>query len=222
MRAVNLLPREPKLGRKRLGVAGQLAVLAPFVVVSLLVAGYLLASAKVNDRKATLQALRDELASLPAPPQQPQVSPELVALRDQRIAALSSALQSRLAWDRILRQISAVLPGDVWLTTLSAQQVAPPPVTSTTTSATTTTTTTTTTSTTPAVPAAPVPPPTAGPLNVAGYTYSPEGVARLLTRLAVVPALQDVQLVSSSQTVVSRRQVFAFTIKADVRAGENG
>ena len=46
--------------------------------------------------------------------------------------------------------------------------------------------------------------------------------ARLLTRLAVVPALQDVQLVSSSQTVVSGRQVFAFTIKADVRAGENG
>ena len=222
MRAVNLLPREPKLGRKRLGVAGQLAVLAPFVVVALLAAGYLLASAKANDRKATLQALRDELASLPAPPPQPQVSPELVALRDQRIAALSSALQSRLAWDRILRQISAVLPGDVWLTTLSAHQVAPPPVTSTTSPSTTTTTTTTTTSTTPAVPAAPVPPPTAGPLNVAGYTYSPEGVARLLTRLAVVPALQDVQLVSSSQTVVSRRQVFAFTIKADVRAGENG
>ena len=54
MRAVNLLPREPKLGSKRLGVAGQLAVLAPFVVVSLLVAGYLLTSAKVNDRKATL------------------------------------------------------------------------------------------------------------------------------------------------------------------------
>jgi hypothetical protein len=47
-------------------------------------------------------------------------------------------------------------------------------------------------------------------------------VARLLTRLAVVPALQDVQLVSSSQTLVSGRQVFAFTIKADVRAGENG
>ena len=222
MRAVNLLPREPKLGSKRLGVAGQLAVLAPFVVVSLLVAGYLLTSAKVNDRKATLQALRDELASLPAPPPQPQVSPELVALRDQRIAALSSALQTRLAWDRILRQISAVLPGDVWLTTLSAQQLAPPPVTSTTTSATSTTSTTTTTSTTPAAPAAPVPPPTAGPLNAAGFTYSPEGVARLLTRLAVVPALQDVQLVSSSQTVVSGRQVFAFTIKADVRAGENG
>jgi hypothetical protein len=59
-------------------------------------------------------------------------------------------------------------------------------------------------------------------LNAAGFTYSPEGVARLLTRLAVVPALQDVQLVSSSQTVVSGRQVFAFTIKADVRAGENG
>ena len=221
MRAVNLLPREPKRTRKaperRRAARGPGALRGR----ALLAAGYLLASAKVNDRKATLQALRDELASLPAPPPQPQVSPELVALRDQRIAALSSALQTRLAWDRILRQISAVLPGDVWLTTLSAQQISPPPVTSTTSSTTTSSTTTTSTTPTPA-PAAPVPPPTAGPLNVAGYTYSPEGVARLLTRLAVVPALQDVQLVSSSQTVVSGRQVFAFTIKADVRAGETG
>jgi Tfp pilus assembly protein PilN len=223
MRAVNLLPREPKGRRKRMSVVGQLALLAPFVVASLLVAGYLLSSAKVNDRKATLQALRDELAAVPAPPPQAQTNPLLAQLRTQRLAALSSALQTRLAWDRILRQISSVLPGDVWLTDLSAEQAPAPAPTPTSTSSTTTTTSTTTTSTTTtAAPAPPPPPPTAGPLNIQGYTYSPEGVARLLSRLAVVPSLQDVQLVASARTVLSGRDVFSFTIKASVRVGETG
>jgi len=223
MRAVNLLPREPKLGRKRLSVVAQLALVAPLVVASLLTAGYLLASAKVNDRKGTLVALQAELALLPAPPPAPMVNTELALQRDQRIAALSSALDGRLAWDRVLREISAVLPGDVWLTSLTAEHSTPPPAPATTTATTTTESTTTTTSTTPApAPAAPLPPPTAGPLNIAGYTYSQEGVARFLTRLGVVPALQDVTLLSSERTTVSGRRVFTFSIKADVRSGETG
>jgi Tfp pilus assembly protein PilN len=217
MRAVNLLPREVKRSRTRLSTVGQLAIVSPLVVIGLITAGFLLASAKVNDRQATLQALQAELASLPAPPPTPEMNSELALQRDQRVAALSSALQSRLAWDRILRQISAVLPGDVWLTALSSQQSSPPPAPTP-----STTTSTTTTTTTTATPAAPVPPPTAGLLNITGYTYSQEGVARLLSRLAVVPALEDVQLVSSTQALVSTRPVVSFSIKAAVRTGETG
>ena len=64
--------------------------------------------------------------------------------------------------------------------------------------------------------------PTAGPLNIAGYTYSQEGVARLLSRLAVVPALQDVKLVSASDGVVGGQTVVAFSIQANVRPQETG
>ena len=205
MRAVNLLPRQTKLRRKRLSVAGQLALLAPFVVGGLITAGYLLTTSKVNDRKASLEVLREELASLPPPPPQPVVNEQLALQRDQRIAALSSALQTRLAWDRVLREISAVLPGDVWLTTLSAQGATPQPAP-----------TTTPPSTTPA------PGPTVAPLTLAGYTYSQEGVARLLTRLAVVPALQDVALVSSARSNIAGRFVYSFSITANVRGGEIG
>jgi len=67
MRAVNLLPRETKQPRKRLTVVGQLALVAPFVVAGLLAAGYLLSSSSVNSNRSTLQALQDELASLPTP-----------------------------------------------------------------------------------------------------------------------------------------------------------
>jgi hypothetical protein len=72
-----------------------------------------------------------------------------------------------------------------------------------------------TTTTTPAPPPAPTP---SAPLSLAGYTYSQEGVARFLSRLAVIPELQDVKLVTSSQTEVAGRKVFEFSMQAGVRA----
>jgi Tfp pilus assembly protein PilN len=223
MRAVNLLPREPKRSRNRLSVVAQLAIVSPFVVGSLLAAGYLLASSKVNDNRATLQALQDELSALPAPAPQPQVNPELASQRDLRIAALTAALQGRLDWDRILREISAVLPGDVWLTNLSAQSPpAPIPAPATTTTSTTTTTTSSSTTTGATTTSAPPPAPATGPLNLSGFTYSQEGVARLLSRLAVVPALQNVRLIQSSRATVAERYVVSFSIVVDVRPQETG
>jgi Tfp pilus assembly protein PilN len=228
MRAVNLLPRETKQPRKRLTLVGQLALVAPFVVAGLLVAGYVLASSSVNSKRSTLQALQDELASMPAPKaQEPQQNPALASERQLRIAALGAALQSRLVWDRVLREISAVLPADVWLTTMSAQTPATPTTvptetTSTPAPAAPTTTTTTATTTTTTTSAAPPPAPTAQPMTFAGYTYSQEGVARLLSRLAVVPALDNVKLVSSTQTKVGDQDVVNFSIQADVRPQETG
>ncbi len=219
MRAVNLLPRdEPRRRRKRMTVGVQLALLSPFVVGSLLAAGFLLESSKVNDGKATLKALQEELATLPPPTTAPQTNAQLALQHDQRVAALGAALQSRVAWDRILREISSVLPEDVWLTTLTAQSpqsavsTAPPPPPATTTTA-------GDGASTPAEqPSAPAPAPsTTSPLAIAGYTYSQEGVARFLSRLAVIPELQDAKLVSSSQTLVSGRTVVQFSIQAGIR-----
>jgi Tfp pilus assembly protein PilN len=228
MRAVNLLPAEPKRTRKPPSVVTQLALVAPVVVVGLLAAGYLLTSSEANSKRATLQALKDELAAMPQRSRGPDQNAVLASERNLRIATLSATLESRLVWDRVLRQISAVLPGDVWLTTMSAQTPETPASVSapvggaatTTTSATTTTVTTTTTSAAPAP--APAPAPTAGPLSIQGYTYSQEGVARLLSRLQVVPALTNVKLVSSSQAPMNGQTVVSFSIQANVRAQETG
>jgi Tfp pilus assembly protein PilN len=225
MRAVNLLPREdPRRRRKRPTVVIQLALVSPFLVVSLLAAGYLMANSKVRNDKTTLQALQRELAALPQP-STPQVAGSLVDQRNQRVAALASALQTRVAWDRILSEISAVLPQDVWLTTLAAQSpqtaaataaaaaaaaAAPPP------SAATTTTTTASSGTTTIAPA-PTPAAPEAPLTLDGYTYSQEGVARFLSRLAVIPELQDVKLIQSTQTPLAGQLVVSFQIQASVR-----
>lgn len=225
MRAVNLLPSEPKRSHGRPTLVTQLAIVSPLVVAGVLAAGYLLASSDVNSNKATLSALQDELSSLPKPTPARQANPALAAEQGMRVAALGAALQSRLVWDRVLREVSAVLPSDVWLTQLSAQTpqapvpvgaaVAPPTDTTATSSSTTTSGTTT---------AAPAPAPAvvAQPLTLQGYTYSQEGVARLLGRLSVVPALQDVKLLQSSQSDVADQKVISFSIQATVRPGETG
>jgi Tfp pilus assembly protein PilN len=112
-----------------------------------------------------------------------------------RVTALSAALASRVAWDRVFREFSLVLPEDVWLTTLSAKS--------------------------------PISPATNTPSNggstqpshftIQGRTYSHDGVARLLSRLQVVPDLTNVQLVKSSLLRVGSRDVVEFSIAADLR-----
>lgn len=226
MKAVNLLPREePKRVRPKITTGVQLTLVSPFVIGAILTAGYLLTSSKVNDNKATLQALQHELSSIPPKEEQPQSNAQLALQRDQRIAALGTALESRVAWDRILREISSVLPEDVWLTSLAASSpaaaapvVAPAPAPVDTTATDTTSTDTTSTDTTAAPPApAPTPAPTTAPLSIGGYTYSQAGVARFLSRLAVIPELQNVKLVTSADAEVSGRTVVSFSITADVR-----
>ena len=124
----------------------------------------------------------------------------MLTQREQRSLALASALSKRVAWDRILRRFALVLPNDVWLTGLSATvPLDPAPVTPTTTPS--------------AIPA------TATELNIQGYTYSQESVARLLERLSVVPDLQDVQLLNSTSSNVSGQNVISFTIVANIKNG---
>jgi type IV pilus assembly PilN-like protein len=54
-------------------------------------------------------------------------------------------------------------------------------------------------------------------LTINGYTYSHDAVARLMTRLAVIPELQNVWLQQSSLSHVGTHAIVAFTIVADVR-----
>jgi hypothetical protein len=49
-----------------------------------------------------------------------------------------------------------------------------------------------------------------------GYTYSQDGVARLLSRLVVLPDLHNVQLQTSSLSKVGSQHVVQFAILADV------
>jgi Tfp pilus assembly protein PilN len=190
MRAVNLLPRdEPtrsfaaKRGVVFGGVGG--AALATVVLASMVMG----ASGTVNAKQAELDGLRAQIAAVP-PVQVKDTSTDdaLAAEKGARVGALSAALAGRVAWDRVLRQVSLVLPEDVWLTNLTA--AAPDP--------------------TQAAAAA------GTGFTLTGATYSQNGVARFLSRLSVIPDLANVRLQSSQSQLLNKRELVQFTILADV------
>jgi Tfp pilus assembly protein PilN len=190
MRAVNLLPKDveaPKQGPSTVAVAlGATAVLA----AALLAIGRVSADSSVSDRQTALAAAQADLASLPALPAQPSSSSAIPQERAARVAALSAALTTRVAWDRVLREVSLVLPDDVWLTQLNGQVPG--------------------SGSTGAQPGQ--------GLHLTGYTYSQASVARLLSRLQVIPDLAGVTLNSSTAATIGKRPVVQFDVGADLKA----
>ena len=208
MRAVNLLPRDD---RRRVGpsIPTPIAVTAigGFTLVAAVV-GLLFVSAHgtVKSRRLELAQKQQELAAIPVPAQsQVQQQDALVADKQARVTALNAALSRRIAWDRVLREFALVLPDDVWLQDLSAS--APTLAVAGTTDA-------------EAASSSSSAPALGGQLGftIEGYTYSHDAVARLLTRLSVIPDLQQVQLVSSEQAKLGERPIVHFKVSANVRA----
>lgn len=207
MRAVNLLVHERKQ-RKAPNKTVLAGVASSGAVLMLLGAGYVHAHSTVQQRKTSLEELKNAVAALPKPkPVTANSDAKLVAEKAGRLAVLSSALSTRVNWDRLLRELSIVLPADVWLDSLDASAptaaTAQPVVTSS-----------STTSTTPS----PTPLPPATSFTIVGHTYNHEGVARLLIRLQLVPDLQGVQLVSTQSSGAAATKSLQFTINGSVKA----
>jgi Tfp pilus assembly protein PilN len=195
MRAVNLLPRdEPKksfeAGRGVIfGAAGGAALITAGLTALMLSAG-----GSVSQHQADIDALNAQLALIPNSAAVSETAADdavISAELSRRSTALSTVLADRVAWDSVLRQISQVLPGDVWLTGLTSTA---PEASETDPNATSST-----------------------GIVLAGSTYAQSGVARLLSRLAVAPTLANVRLQSSALTENGSSKLVQFTILADVK-----
>jgi Tfp pilus assembly protein PilN len=191
MRAVNLLPLHARAGRRRPPTAALAVAGAGILAASLLTVGYFSTNDNVDQREQELAALEQQLAAARSAAKPKRDQTGLAAQRDQRFTALNDALAKRLPWDRILREVSLVMPDDVWLSSLAAG------------------------GSTTADPSTP----TAQTVTFTGFTYSQESVARMLNRLALVPEIANVKLQSSAVTEVGSQQIYGFTILADLIAG---
>ena len=180
MRAFDLLPKESERESTSTSPAFLKVVLAlvAILVLAALAGGYMMMSARATERQAAVDDLRAQVAAIEAQATE-DAGPSTATLTAEgqaRTAALSEALAARVAWDRILREFSLVLPDDVWLTTL--------------------------TSSGPAAAAVPVPGAPAGgdsSFSINGFATSHEAVATLLSRLEVIPEFSSVQLQSSAR-----------------------
>ncbi len=196
MRAVNLLPRDTRQRAVRKeSVPVLVGVCSGVLVLAILGAMFMMGSGKIAAQQRKLDDLNRRYHALPPPPAGPTAAEQqLAGAKDARVAALTVALSSRVAWDRVFREFSLVLPDDVWLTTLTAKS----PISPATNIATGST-------------GAP------SQFTILGRTYSHDGVARLLSRLQVVPDLTNVQLLSSTRSQVAGQDVVEFSIAADIK-----
>lgn len=203
MRAFNLMPGEETREKKggRAGVPQIAVALLGVLVFAGLAGGYLFTSAGVTSKQSELDDLRAQLAELEVPAEKPGEAPvdaEAVLEGRARTTALATALASRIAWDRVLREVSLVVPDDVWLTQLTAS----------------------TPNAAPGGAAAVAPAIAAGSspnsLTATGYATTQESVAVLLARLESIPELTSVQLLSSVRVDGDTGRVYQFSIQAGV------
>ena len=191
MRAVNLLPADAYAARPKLPHAPiVLAATAPILAGALVYLGYALEHPKVIDRKTALSIVQSQVEALKPSQTLASEASQIAVQRRQRQRELSDALAMQQPWDVALDQIGRVLPAKTWLISLTA--ASPTPLGSSGTVAAT--------------------------WSFEGYTLTMNDLAAVLTRLSLVPSLENVQLSGASSTKIGNKDVTQFTITADAKA----
>jgi len=121
MRPVNLIPSEERPGSHRPMRGGPLA----YVVVGALAAALIgvvvlvLSGNQISDRESEIVALKADTAAAEAKAQKLQAYTQFHSIHEQRVATVTSLADSRFDWERVMRELALVLPGNVWLTNLA-------------------------------------------------------------------------------------------------------
>jgi Tfp pilus assembly protein PilN len=122
MRPVNLIPAEERRGEQAPLRTGALVylVVGAFVAILVGVTAMVLMSNKIADRENEVTQLQREDAVVAAQAQRLASYTQFRVLSEQRVQTVSSLADSRFDWERVMRELSLVLPSDVWLVDLTA------------------------------------------------------------------------------------------------------
>ncbi|HXV04743.1 MAG TPA: PilN domain-containing protein [Solirubrobacterales bacterium] len=122
MRPVNLIPAEERRdghGPMRTGPVPYLLVGALVAVLAGVTALVVIGN-QISDRKSEVAKLEREDAVAGARAQRLAGYTQFRGLREKRVQTVTSLADSRFDWERVMRELSLVLPHDVWLTSLEA------------------------------------------------------------------------------------------------------
>jgi Tfp pilus assembly protein PilN len=122
MRPVNLIPAAERQGSQSPLRTGSLPylVLGALVVLLAGVALLVITGNQISERKDKIVSLKheDQVAQERAEKLASYV--QLAQLRQQRVETITSLADSRFDWERVMQELSKILPPDVWLTSLNA------------------------------------------------------------------------------------------------------
>jgi Tfp pilus assembly protein PilN len=121
MRPVNLISEHKQQGARKSLRSGPLAYIVVGALVAVLagVTALVVTGNEIADREAEIAQLQREDAAAKARAAQLAGYTEFHNVSEQRVATVTSLAASRFDWERVMRELTLVLPGDVWLTDLS-------------------------------------------------------------------------------------------------------
>jgi Tfp pilus assembly protein PilN len=126
VRPVNLIPPEEQRGEHAPLRTGPLPyiLVGALVAVLVAVAAMVLLDNQISDREGEVAKLEQEDAVEAARALRLSSYTQFQSLSEQRVATVSSLADSRFDWERVMRELSLVLPDNAWLVSLNAS-VAP-------------------------------------------------------------------------------------------------
>jgi Tfp pilus assembly protein PilN len=121
MRPVNLIPPEERRGERVATRTGPLVYVVVGVLGAVLVGLALVVTTNnsISDHKSQRKELSAEKVSLAAQSQALRNYTDFAQLEQQRQQTVVSLAHSRFDWERVMRELSLVLPDDVWLIKVS-------------------------------------------------------------------------------------------------------
>lgn len=179
MRAVNLIPRDARVVARNMSGssgAGVYVLLAGLAAIVVCAAIWAIADKQVGDREATLARVSAQAQAAEKRADAGQAYVAFERLARNRVQTVTSLSETRFDWAHAMREISRVVPADVWLKSLAgssgAGSAAPTPTTN----------------------AAPAP-----TITLEGCTRSQAKVARLMARLRTIDGVRKISLKSSEK-----------------------
>jgi Tfp pilus assembly protein PilN len=122
VRPVNLIPADQRRGESAQMRSGPLPyiLLGALVLILAGVTAVVLTGNQIADSKAEIVTLGREDAAAQARAERLAAYTQFRTLSEQRVATVASLADSRFDWERVMREMSLILPSDVWLVDLTA------------------------------------------------------------------------------------------------------
>jgi hypothetical protein len=174
MKAVNLIPGDQRRATPTGSQAGgAYVVLGVLAVLLVMAVAYVLTSNGVNDKTSKAEEARQQADALEAQASQLNAYTDFASIKEQRLAAVATAAKTRFDWERLMREVSRVMPKGSWLQTTQASVAGDP-----------------------AAAASPTPEvaPTGPQATFVGCTPKQSEVAKILVRLRAMHRVTDVEL----------------------------
>jgi Tfp pilus assembly protein PilN len=182
MKAVNLIPAEQRRAQASgKGAGGAYVVVGVLAVLLAMAVAFAMTQNKLNASQTKATEAKQEADALEARAAQLGSFTNFASIKDQRLASVAGAAATRFDWERLMREVSLVMPEGSWLQTAQASVLGDPS----------------------AEAAAASAPAAAGPAspsaNFVGCTRQQSEVATLMVRLRQMHRVTDVKLNESAR-----------------------